>query len=64
MYDEWNQKSDVEKLVKAITLHIQNILERIRSGNIAIHPQADELIKERAFESEVSKRILDQVMIL
>ena len=61
MYDEWNQKSDVEKLVKAITLHIQNILERIRSGNIAIHPQADELIKERAFESEVSKRILDQV---
>lgn len=60
-YKEWSEKKDIEKLIRAITLHVQNMIERIRVGNVVNHPHADVMIQNRVFEANVANELLSQV---
>lgn len=63
-HDKWSKVEDIDKLVKAIALHIQNLIERIKVGNVVEHPNKDDIKKERAYEYSVSKEILNNIAIM
>lgn len=63
-YERWKENDRSDKLIKAITLHIQNLMDRLKVGNILMHPGKDDILKERAFECAISKDILKQVSAL
>lgn len=63
-HDKWSKVEDIDKLVKAIALHIQNLIERIKVGNVVEHPNKDDIKKERAYEYSISKEILNNIAIM
>lgn len=63
-YERWKEDERSNKLIKAITLHIQTLIDRLKVGNILMHPGKEEILKERAFECAISKEILKQVSVL
>lgn len=63
-HDKWIKVEDIDKLVKAIALHIQNLIERIKVGNVVEHPNKDDIKKERAYEYSISKEILNNIAIM
>lgn len=60
-YDRWNGKENFDKCIIAITLHIQNLIERIKVGNVISHPSKDQILKERSYEYKIAKEILESV---
>ena len=63
-HDKWSGREGLDKLIKAISLHIQNLIERIKIGNIVKHPNKDEIMKERAYEYNIAKEILSNVSLM
>lgn len=63
-HDKWSGKEGLDKLIKAIALHIQNLIERIKIGNIVKHPNKDEIMKERAYEYDIAKEILSNMSLM
>lgn len=63
-HDKWSRKEGLDKLIKAIALHIQNLIERIKIGNIVKHPNKDEIMKERAYEYDIAKEILSNMSLM
>lgn len=60
-YDKWNEKENFDKLIIAITLHVQNLIERIKVGNVISHPSKDEVLKERQYEYKIAREISEGV---
>lgn len=60
-YDGLDEKDEIDRLVRAVALHIQNLIERIKIGNIVSHPNKEEIMKERVYEYRIAKEILDSV---
>lgn len=63
-HDKWSRKEGLDKLIKAIALHIQNLIERIKIGNIVKHPNKDEIMKERVYEYDIAKEILSNMSLM
>ncbi|HBG7717523.1 TPA: sigma 54-interacting transcriptional regulator, partial [Clostridioides difficile] len=63
-HDKWSKREGLDKLIKAIALHIQNLIERIKIGNIVKHPNKDEIMKERAYEYNIAKEILSNMSLM
>lgn len=63
-YNSWNKKEGLDKLIRAIALHIQNLIERIKGGNIVSNQSRKDIIKERLYEYKIAKEILQSVSIL